>query len=163
MVDPDWFDPLDPSFAARTGGRWNPPNSFGALYLGASIDVARANVDRLYVGMPYGTEDLEDGAAPLLLDVDVPTELYVDAVTEEGLTRLGLPVTYPLDASGTPVAQRECQPLGKAAYDDGELGVACRSAAPGATGEELAWFAVAGRVRPDVVATRSFDDWYWRT
>ena len=54
--------------AARTGGRWNPPNSFGALYLDASIDVARATVDRLYVGMPYGTEDLEDGAAPLLLD-----------------------------------------------------------------------------------------------
>ena len=33
IADPAWTNPLDPSFAQRQGGRWNPPDSFPTLYL----------------------------------------------------------------------------------------------------------------------------------
>ena len=32
IADPAWTNPLDPSFAQRRGGRWNPPGSFPTLY-----------------------------------------------------------------------------------------------------------------------------------
>ena len=32
IADPAWTNPLDPSFAQRQGGRWNPPDSFPTLY-----------------------------------------------------------------------------------------------------------------------------------
>ncbi len=28
IADPAWENPLDPGFAGRRGGRWNPPDSF---------------------------------------------------------------------------------------------------------------------------------------
>ena len=33
IADPAWSNPLDPDFAWRRGGRWNPPDSFPVLYL----------------------------------------------------------------------------------------------------------------------------------
>jgi hypothetical protein len=32
LAEPEWEDPLDPSFAAFQGGRWNAPGSYPALY-----------------------------------------------------------------------------------------------------------------------------------
>jgi hypothetical protein len=161
VADPSWTDPLDISFAATTGGRWNPPGSFGVLYLNASIETARANVERLFVGLPYGPEDLDPSAAPILLDLNLSVEGYVDALTDTGLTRLRLPSTYPYDSTGRVVEPGVCQPIGQAAFDDAEPGIACRSAAPSAAGEELAWFALSARDLPSLAQTRSFDEWYW--
>ena len=163
VADPAWTDPLDPSFSAGTGGRWNPPSSFPVLYLNLGEDVARANVQRLFVGLPYGPEDLEPDAAPILVEVALPEEDYVDAVTSGGLGGLGLPATYPLDAAGATVPHSVCQPIGQALWDAGERSVVCLSAAPGAgDGRELAWFDRAGRVRPAVKARRVFSDWFWK-
>jgi RES domain-containing protein len=166
VADPDWEDPLDSSFAAQTGGRWNPPDSFGVLYLNDSVAVARANVERLYAGLPYAPEDLENLAAPILLDLDVPVESYADATTDKGLVRLGLPTTYPHDSAGRIVQHSICQPIGQAVHADAELGVACRSAAVGAEREELAWFELAwfelpSRPRPTLAATKLFEEWFW--
>lgn len=161
VADPDWADPLDVTYSRASGGRWNGPGSFGVLYLNATVEVARANIARLYANLPYGPEDLDPDRAPVLVGVDVEAAGYVDAVTEGGLSAMGLPDTYPLDASGEVVPHEICQPMGQAAFDDAELGIACRSAAPGADGEELAWFALPGRVLPTRSDTTSFDDWYW--
>jgi len=161
VADPGWADPLDVTHSVRSGGRWNPPGEFGVLYLNASIGVARANVDRLFAGLPYGPEDLDPVNAPILISLDVVVDDYVDAVSDQGLSALGLPATYPVDASGSVVPHSECQPIGKSAFDDGELGIACRLAAPGASGEEVAWFAQLGRPMPRKVRTSLFDEWYW--
>jgi hypothetical protein len=161
VADPDWTDPLDSSFAAQTGGRWNPPASFGVLNVFDSVAVARANVEHLFVGLPYGPEDLDNGAAPMLLDLDVPVESYADAVTDTGLVRLGLPTTYPRDSAGRTVPHSICQPIGQAVHDDVEPGVACRSAAVGTAGEELVWFALQSRSRPKLAQMRSFEEWFW--
>lgn len=123
--------------------------------------MARANVDRLFAGLPYGPEDLDPANAPILLSVNVVVDDYVDAISDQGLSDLGLPTTYPVDARGSVVPHSDCQPIGKSAFDDGELGIACRSAAPGASGEELAWFAQRGRPVPTKVRTSRFDEWYW--
>ena len=44
IADPAWTNPLDPSFAQREGGRWNPPDSFPTLYLDEDMATARRNL-----------------------------------------------------------------------------------------------------------------------
>jgi RES domain-containing protein len=162
VADPAWADPLDPSYARRKGGRWNPPQSFGVVYLCADVATARANVARLFAGLPYGPEDLEPDRAPQLVEVDLTTESYVDAVTNAGLRALQLPTSYPVEPDGTSVPHRVCQPIGQRLYDAGELGIASRSAAPGAShGRELSWFAQPDRPALIVHARRRFETWYF--
>lgn len=158
VADPAWEDPLDGSYAAARGGRWNPPGSFGVVYLNRTVGTARRNVDRLLAGQPYGPEDLAPDEAYILVEADVPQAEHLDVVTDDGCAGCGLPPTYPRDAGGATVAHDACRPIGVAARDAGLAGVACRSAAPGAVAadEELASFG-------PVTATRrwAFADWYW--
>ena len=32
VTDPAWQNPVDSSYSARSGGRWNPPGAWAALY-----------------------------------------------------------------------------------------------------------------------------------
>ena len=54
----------------------------------------------------------------------------------------------------------DCRPVGRAAWDAGLPGIACRSAAPAAPagGEELAWFARGRRLA--VTGVKAFADWF---
>lgn len=161
VADAAWEDPLDGAFAARAGGRWNPPDSFGVVYLCRSTAVARANVYRLLTDQPYGPEDLQPTTAPVLVTAEVPFERYVDAVTTRGLGSLGLPRTYPLDLRGDTVDRERCEAIGQTAWERGEAGIACRSAAPTAPirDEELAWFERG--VRLTAGALTPFEQWFW--
>lgn len=161
MADPDWADPLDGGHAAIVGGRWNPPASFPVVYLCASLEVARANVHRKLSGQPYGPEDLDPEAAPVLVATPVREDSFVDAVTDAGCASLGLPKSYPRTSRGRWIGHERCQPIGQAAWDAGEPGIAARSAASGAPrrGEELAFFTRRRRLR--AVRTLGFDDWFW--
>ncbi len=162
VADPAWADPLDPSYAQRTGGRWNPPHSFGIVYLCTDLATARANVARLFFGLPYGPEDLDPEQAPQLVGVDLPSESYVDAVSPGGLRSLGLPPSYPLEPGGTTIPHEVCQPIGQRLYDDAELGIASRSAAPRAPhGRELAWFAQPDRPPLTAQSRGGFESWFW--
>jgi len=160
VADPDWEDPLDGRAAAIRGGRWNPPESFPVVYLCRSAAVARANVNRLLTGHPYGPEDLRPGAGPVLVATRAPEVRYMNAVTDAGLAAIGLPRSYPRDGRGRIVPHRRCQPIGERAWERGLPGVAARSAAPGAAarGEELAYFE---RRRLRRGAVRSFEEWFW--
>lgn len=158
IADPRWDDPLDGFAAAVRGGRWNPPRSFPVVYLSASIDVARANVRRRLAGRPYGPEDLDPAAAPVLVTADVPEDDHVDVVTEAGCVAAGVPGTYPRD-DGDEVGWETCQPIGAAAWEAGAPGISCRSTAAPQAGEELAWFQRDTRLLPHEV--RPFDDWFW--
>lgn len=159
VADPSWEDPLDGRHSQKAGGRWNPPGSFPVVYLCREIAVARANVYRLLVGLPYGPEDLDPELAPVLIEVAVPMESYVDAFTKAGLRSLGLPDTYPLDRRGALVEWQECRPVGLRAWEAGEPGLAARSAARPDGGMELAWFRSRRRLRQS--HRRTFDEWFW--
>ena len=158
VTDPGWDDPLDGSFAAQRGGRWNPPESFPVVYLCRSIEVARANVYRKLAGQPYGPEDLRPGNGPVLVRTSVPGARYLNVVTDAGCRDAGLPRTYPLDSRRRIVPWRRCQPIGLRAHEAGLPGVAARSAATVARGEELAYF---GRRKLRRGAVRGFEDWFW--
>lgn len=162
VARPEWLDKIDTSVSADHGGRWNPPASFGVLYLNADIVVARANTNRLYEGRPYGLDDFQPSELPVLVIVEIPADNYVDALSDEGLDAVGLPPSYPLQApGGDVVAHHRCQHIGQTVFQDGELGIACRSAATrGGEGAELAWFHQEGRDLPAVLAVRPFDQWY---
>jgi hypothetical protein len=161
VADPDWADPLDGGHAAIVGGRWNPPASFPVVYLCASIEVARANVGRKLSEQPYGPEDLDPGAAPVLVTTRVREDAFVDGVSDAGCRSIGLPKTYPLDSLGRTIGHERCQPVGEEAWDAGEPGIAARSAAPGTPrgGEELAFFARRRRLR--TARWLRFDEWFW--
>jgi hypothetical protein len=95
-----------------------------------------------------------------LVRTEAPRDRYVDAVSRRGLESLGLPATYPLDATGAILGHELCQPIGLRAHEKGETGIACLSAAPAAPvgGEELAYL---GSRRLPVVGAETFGEWFW--
>ena len=158
--DPDWDDPLNGAYAKARCGRWNAPDAFPVAYLSGDVRVARANVLQRLAGLPYGPEDLEPSAAPLLVSTVVPRDEFVDVVSDAGCSAAGLPPTYPVDEGGAPVPHAACQPVGQDAWDARLPGIACRSAAPAAPlrGEELARFGRGEPLTPFDV--RDFLDWF---
>lgn len=163
IADPAWRDPLDPSFAAVTGGRWNPPHSFPTLYLNEDVVTARINLRLFIAGWPYEPEDLRDDAAPVLVSAVLPRRQRVaDVHTRDGVAAVGLSPTFPLDARGNLVPHGRCQPVGVAARTSGLRGVRCRSArTPDGAGQELAWFPATARSRARSVARQGFGDWFY--
>jgi RES domain len=160
VADPEWDDPLSAEYALRRGGRWNPPGSFGVLYLNASVPVARAQVRQKLENRGIRPEDLEPDQGPVLVHTAPPPDDYVDVITDPGCTSLKLPKTYPVDEHEITVPHSVCQPIGQRAWNAGEPGIACRSAArtAPANGEELAFFA---RRPLKADQTEDFADWYW--
>jgi RES domain-containing protein len=114
VADPGWDNPLDGSYALRSGGRWNPPGSFPVVYLNATVDTARANVALRFEGRSYSPEDLDPEEAPTLVTTQVGPDDFVDVVTDEGCLAAGLPRTYPRE-NGTTIPHSRCQPIGQRA------------------------------------------------
>jgi hypothetical protein len=156
-------DPLDDSFAAARGGRWNPPGSWRTLYLNEDRITARLNLDRFIAGWPYEPEDLDDATGPHLAVATLPRDQTVANVhTPAGVAAAGLPPTYPLDATDALVPHAVCQPIGERVHAAGLRGVQCRSAqAPRGAGRELAWFPATARSRAQLVERLPFTTWFW--
>lgn len=150
VADEGWHDPLDPSYAGRNGGRWNPPGSFPVLYVNEDLETARAQIRRLLDGQPVYPEDLDPPF--VLVAATLPSAQRVaNAVSLDGLEALGLPASYPVAADGDPVPRSVCQPIGADVESSGLRGVHARSAAtPDGSGRELAWFParISSRARP---------------
>ena len=163
VADASWTDLLDPSYAAATGNRWNPPKSFPVLYLNEDVVTARINMQLFLAGLPYGPEDLRDDTGPVLVTVGLPRHQRVaDVHTPEGVAAVGLPVSYPLDTSSALVGHNICQAIGVAAHEAGLRGVRCRSArAPFGAGRELAWFPATARSRARSLGVQLFGEWFW--
>jgi len=163
LAEPTWIDPLDTSYSKDRGGRWNASGSFGVLYLNRDLRMARLQVRDKLSGEPYGVEDLDETEQHDLATVEVADRDWLDCITDAGLAAVGLPTTYPRYANGRPVRHKTCEPVGQAAYDDGQPGVACRSGADAATraDEELAVFDrdVPSSVR--MTGRQAFADWFW--
>jgi RES domain-containing protein len=99
VADPEWADPLDPSYARRTGGRWNPPGSVATLYLNGDVVTARLQIERLLAGSPVRLDDLDDEAYILVAAMLPRAQMSADATSEAGLRALQLPKSYPCDPS----------------------------------------------------------------
>jgi hypothetical protein len=157
LAERSWSDPLSATYSRDRGGRWNPPESFGVLYLNSSVELARAQLAHKLEPRGIRPEDLDPAAAPLLVQSEVPEGRYVDAVGEAGLASLGLPASYPRARDGTEIPHSVCQPIGLRAWELGEAGIACRSAAASAL-EELALFDRGDRLR--ATKSESFAEWF---
>ena len=163
IADPAWTDPLDPTFAQRHGGRWNPPDSFPTLYLNEDAVTARMNLRAFIAKWPYEPEDLRDDTGPILVGCNLPRwQVVCDAHSPAGLHAAGLPNTYPLETDSSPVPHARCQPVGTKAREAGLRGVRARSArSPDGAGRELAWFPATARSMTRRVRTLAFMAWYW--
>jgi RES domain-containing protein len=165
LAEPSWADPLDTGHSRQRGGRWNPPGSFGVLYLNRDLRMARLQVLHKLRGQPYGIEDLDENEQHDLVSVEVEERAWLDCVTASGLAAVGLPATYPRHPNGRPVRHATCQPIGQAAFDDGRPGIACRSAAADATpsDEELAVFDRDANASVRMSGRQPFSEWFWAT
>ena len=163
ISDPSWTDPLDPAFAQRRGGRWNPPASFPTLYLNEDVVTARLNLRAFIEEWPYEPEDLRDDTGPVLVGCTLPRrQVACDAHSPAGLQSAGLPDTYPLESDGRPVPHDRCQSVGTRAREAGLRGVRARSArSPDAAGRELAWFPATARSAARRVLTLAYTAWFW--
>jgi hypothetical protein len=161
VADPAWTDPLDTSYAASHGGRWNPPGSFPTLYLNEDLTTARAQVNALLMGSPVQPDDLDDGYDLVVATLPRSQEV-ADAIGDEGLERLDLPDTYPRYRNGKPVRRDVCQPVGQAVKDAGLRGIHARSAAiEDGSGRELAWFPARESSRALLRRRLPFADWWY--
>ena len=161
VADEKWDDPLDPGFAQRFGGRWNPPNSHPTLYLNEDLHTARAQIARMLDGSPVRPDDLDPPY--VLVAATLPSrQVVADAVTAFGLDSLGLPATYPIDSGGNTIQHSVCQPIGSTVKGNSLRGVHTRSAAtPDGTGRELAWFPARASSRATAIGDPlSFSEWW---
>lgn len=158
-----WADPLDPGFAQAHGGRWNPPDSYPALYLNEDRTTARLNLRQFIKRWSYEPEDLRSDNGPMLIGAILPRNQRVcDAHTPKGIRSLGLPRTYPYDSDGNLIPHDPCQRAGKLIKRQELRGVRARSAqSRDGAGRELAWFPATSRSRAKRTRTLSFDEWYW--
>jgi hypothetical protein len=146
LAEPEWRDPLDPSYAREQGGRWNPHDSFATLYLNADVATARLQIERMLAGSPVHLDDLDDEAYVLVAATLPRGQQCADAVTLAGLRSLGLPDSYPQDPTGGHVGHDVCQPIGERLRAAQLRGVWCRSASTAdGRGRELAWFPATSR------------------
>lgn len=158
-----WEDPLEPSFAAQRGGRWNPPGSWPTLYLNEDVVTARVNLARFIAQWPYEPEDLADDTGPQLAVATLPRHQRVaDLHAPAGVAAAGLPASYPLDSAGRLVPHQRCQPIGEMAQELGLRGVRSRSAqTPHGAGREVAWFPATRRSRAHLLGRQAFTEWFW--
>ena len=162
VADPAWENPLDPGFAGRRGGRWNPPDSFPVLYLNEDMLTARLNLRIFIAHWPYEPEDLRDETGPVLVECALPhRQIVCEAYTMAGLRAAGLPETYPLDGDGAAVTHRRCQRIGEGAKEAGLRGVRalCAQSRDG-TGRELAWFPASSRNVARRLRVLKFGKWF---
>jgi hypothetical protein len=163
LAEPSWTDPLDTSYSKQRGGRWNPPGSFGVLYLNRDLRMARLQVQHKLRGQPYGVGDLDEDEQHDLVGVEVVERGWLDCVTAPGLEAVSLPPTYPRHPNGRPVRHETCQLVGRAGFSDGRPGIACRSAAGGATptDEELAVIDRDVNAAVRITGRQPFAEWFW--
>lgn len=156
-----WENPLDGTPGIERGGRWNLPGAFPVVYLNKTIELARLYVAYKLRGHPYGPEDIDPETGDVLATADLPSQDYVDVITDDGCRSVGLPITYPLDTSGDLIGHESCQPIGWEAWQQREAGIACRSATLGAGSrdEELAWFQRGRALKPERIL--SFSEWFF--
>lgn len=130
------------------------------VYLITTLELARSFVLYKHRDLPYSVLDMPPDRRPVLIQTEVPEDRFVDIVTDRGCVAASFPTTYPLDEHGVEIPWERCQPIGQAAWDQGEPGIACRSASAraGDPGEELAWFQRDARLRS--AGRQRFDEWF---
>ena len=162
ITDPAWTDPLDPSFAQRQGGRWNPPGSFPTLYLNEDTATARRNLRAFIARWSHEPEDLRDHTGSILVGCTLPRrQAACDVYSRVGVRAAGLPDSYPFEKDGRLVPHARCQPVGARVKAAGLRGVRARSAQSlDGAGRELAWFPASARSVARRVRTLAFTAWF---
>lgn len=148
------IEPTDGSFAMRTGGRWNPPDSFPVLYTNCSVDVAVANLWDRFKGEAVQPWEVAEERQADLYELRIRQENLVDVATPEGMRGVNLPPDYPEG-----VGHERTQPIGERLHGESRPGLWCRSAAR-PKGEEVALFLDFAR-SPEVLGSpRRLWEWF---
>lgn len=120
-------DPTDARFSidpgtSPHGGRWHPPGSYPTLYTACDRRICRLRYLRWLADEGLEEDDLRPDRRRVVYELRLSQDRLVDAVSDEGLSALGLPPGYP-EGVGHDVTQ----PIGQALHDQGHPGLWCRS------------------------------------
>jgi hypothetical protein len=154
-----WEDPVDTSFARQSGGRWNPPESWDALYLSRDLATARSQLDLMVEGSFVTVNDLRTEVYQLV-GVGLPNDqVAVDVVSADGVAAAGFASTYPLDGAGNIFRHEDCWPVAREGFDADLDGVECRSAkTTNGSGSEFCWWP-RGRTVTSVTGRVTLEHW----
>lgn len=122
VVKAGWPDPLDTSYSASAGGRWNPAGSFEALYTFGSPRGARAYAWEKLHRIGVVPEDLVPDSQPQLVEVGWKGRV-VDVATDAGVGAAGFAHDFPAG-----VGWARTQPPAQVWHDAQHEGVQYRSA-----------------------------------
>ncbi len=164
VVRAGWQEPLDTSYGRARGGRWNAPGSYDVLYTACSRRVARFVALDIFRMAAVTLEDLMPATRPALAEIAWQGPV-VDAMSEHGLEVAGLPLHYP-----RAIGHETTQALARHWHDDGNEGVACRSASVARAGleewtephepwSELAIFIANAGMQPALLRLDQRLDW----
>ncbi|MBB2975094.1 RES domain-containing protein [Microbacterium endophyticum] len=137
-------DPLSGAGARAFGGRWNPRDIFGAIYLATPIDACAGEARRAASALATTPETMLE-ASYLLHTIAVDDVLVLDLTDPEVLEKLGLTLADVADDDWT-----ACQSVGHAAWFLGFQGVL----APSASGAGLVLAAFEGRLELHQLAVK---------
>jgi hypothetical protein len=154
-----WEDPVDTSFARQSGGRWNSPESWDALYLSRDLVTARSQLDLMVEGSFVTVNDLRTEVYQLV-GVGLPNDqVAVDVVSADGVAAAGFASTYPLDGAGNIFRHEDCWPVAREGFDADLDGVECRSAkTTNGSSSEFCWWP-RGRKVTSVTGRVTLEHW----
>ena len=158
--------PLSTGYAAATGGRWNPQETYSALYTFLSQDTARNWVTTTYADRGLSLNEMQSDRLPDLMVLNGTYHDIADLTLDEGLEEVGLPATYPIGYL-TADSYSVTQPIGTTIYGAGHSSILTRSASasswdgPIQNWAELVIFT-DNAPSPEIVERVSSKDWLKR-
>lgn len=136
----DQRDPLSGAGARNFGGRWNPPSTFGTIYLAHPVTACMAELARMASLQGVTVSDvLRARGGRSLYTIEVHEVPVLDLRAEAALAQVGLDVSDISDEDRT-----ACQAVGHAAHFLKFGGIL----APSATGVGLVLAAFESRLDP---------------
>lgn len=143
------YHPLSGAGARTQGGRWNPPQSFATLYLGAERETVIAEFGRIVERSGRAAEEF---LPRRFYRYDIRLEELLDVRAPDHRERLGLS-----DEALSADDLRPCQAVGEAAHHVGREGVI----APSATGTGIVIAVFFDRLQGDS-SVRDVDFELWQ-
>jgi RES domain-containing protein len=155
--------PLSSQYSVSSGGRWNAQGTYPVLYTFLSQGTARDWLSISYANAGVSPADLEPSRLPDLVVLDGSYDNVANLTTEEGLTEVGLPSTYPVGYTTT-AAWSVTQPVGANICSQGHTAIlTCSASASSWDGPLENWAELAiftdNAPAPRLVDRLPYDDW----
>lgn len=155
--------PLSSTYSVTYGGRWNAAGTYPVLYTFLSQNLASTWYYSSLTSAGLTINEVQPEQLPDLIVLNCNLDNVADLTTDEGLSEVGLPATYPEGFRGRE-AWVTTQPIGTTIYNSGNTSILTRSASASSwEGSMVDWAELAvfteQATEPELVERISPEDW----